>query len=211
MTRSALARGLYFFGRFLRHPRQVGALLPSSRHLGDAMVRDLALRPDDVVVEYGPGTGALTATIARRVAAAGGRYLGIERDAGFHAMLQQRFAELDFEHGDVLEVRDILASRGLPAPRAILSGLPLILLPAMDAIVDTAAELLPVGGEFRTFSYLQSYVTPGASRLRQRMRQRFTGFTMGRLVLRNLPPAWVMRGVVAEREASRWAVDPMGH
>ena len=194
---AALTRGLFFLARFLRHPRTVGALLPSTRSLGDAMVRGLPLAPGDLVLEYGPGTGSLTEAIAELVAATGARYLGIERDPAFHAHLQRRFPHLDFHCGTAEAVREVLDARGLPPLRAILSGLPLILLPTMEQIVATAAAVLQPGGEFRTFSYLQSYPTPAAGRLRRLLRLRFQGFTMGRLVLANFPPAWVMRGTKA--------------
>ena len=192
---SAVARGLSFFRRFLEQPRHVGALLPSTRHLGTVMVRDLPLGAGDLVVEYGPGTGSLTGAIADHLAATpGARYLGIERDAAFCAILRERFPTLQFVHAGAEDVRAVLAGERLPAPRAILSGLPLILLPTMAQIVTTAAEVLAPGGEFRTFSYLQSYPLPAAGRLRRLMRDHFDGFRVGLPVLRNFPPAFVLRG-----------------
>jgi phospholipid N-methyltransferase len=192
---SAVARGLSFFRRFLEQPRHVGALLPSTKYLGCVMVRDLPLAPGDLVVEYGPGTGSLTGVIADHVAATpGARYLGIERDESFVAILRQRFPDLQFVHAGAEEVRAVLARERLPAPRAILSGLPLILLPTMPEIVATAADVLAPNGEFRTFSYLQSYPLPSAGRLRRLMRKNFSGFRHGMPVLRNFPPAFVLRG-----------------
>jgi phospholipid N-methyltransferase len=124
----------------------------------------------------------------------GVRYLGIERETGFCEILQTRFPQLDFANAQVEDVRELLAARGLSAPKAILSGLPLILLPTMDDIVATAEKVLAPGGEFRTFSYIQSWPTPNAFRLRRLMRETFDEFTMSRLVLRNFPPAFVLRG-----------------
>lgn len=158
------------------------------------MVADLPLAAGDLVVEYGPGTGALTESIARHTAAAGARYFGIERDPGFAALLRQRFPELEFAAAPVERVRELLAERGLPAPAAILSGLPLILLPNMADIVATAAAVLRPGGQFRTFSYLQSCAAPAAHRLRRQLRTEFASYRSSRLVLRNLPPAFVLCG-----------------
>ena len=88
-------------------------------------------------------------------------------------------------HGSVEDVREILQREGLPRPRAILSGLPLILLPAMERIVADAAAVLAPGGEFRTFSYLQSWPLRSARRLRSLLREHFAEFTTSPLELRN--------------------------
>lgn len=194
-TESATARGVLFLRRFLRNPREVGAVCPSTRHLGIEMMRGLELHDGDLLLEYGPGTGSLTQVIADRVQRTeGARFLGIERERHFCDVLADRFPGLDFAHSHVEAVRELLAARALPAPRAILSGLPLILLPTMQEIVATAAEVLRPGGEFRTFSYLQSYPTSAAGRLRRLMRDTFADFSMSRLVLKNFPPAFVLRG-----------------
>ncbi|MCB9876678.1 MAG: methyltransferase domain-containing protein [Planctomycetes bacterium] len=203
MATSTMADGLFFFRRFLGNPREVGALCPSTRHLAAAMVRDLALRPGDVVLEYGVGTGSFTPTIAALVAAVpGARYLGIEREPGFCERLRARFPQLDFANDQVENVASLLAARGLPAPRAILSGLPLILLPTMREIVTEAERVLQPGGEFRTFSYLQSWPTSGAFRLRRLLRETFADTSRSALVLRNFPPAWVLRGQKARGAAA---------
>jgi phosphatidylethanolamine/phosphatidyl-N-methylethanolamine N-methyltransferase len=193
-TGSAVARGFSFFRRFLQHPREVGALVPSTRHLGAQMVKSLSLRPGDVVLEYGPGTGSLTQVIAELVGRAKAHYLGIERDPEFVAILQRRFPGLDFAIAQVEDVRTLVQQRGLAAPKAILSGLPLILLPSMPAIVATAADLLAPGGEFRTFSYLQSYPLRNARRLRAMMREHFAAFRLTGPFFTNFPPAFVLHG-----------------
>src|SRR5262249_17992116 len=155
---SRAGRGLFFFRRFLHSPRTVGALCPSTRHLGAAMLRDLDLHRGDVVIEYGPGTGSVTEVIRRKSREVGGlRYLGIERDADFCAILRASMPELEFANAQVEDVERLLAERRLAAPRAIISGLPLIFLPTMAVIVRTASAMLAPGGSFRTFSYLQSW------------------------------------------------------
>lgn len=199
MTHAARARSPFLFlRRFLEDPRAVGAVLPSSPSLGRVMVRGLAIAPGDLVVEYGPGTGALTESIAAFVARTPGcRYLGIERDPAFTDVLQRRFPSLEFVTDSVENVRAILQRRALPPPRVILSGLPLILLPTMRDIVTTAAAILQPGGVFRTFSYLQSWPLPNAFVLRRLFREQFADSQCSRLVLTNFPPAFVLHGSVA--------------
>jgi phospholipid N-methyltransferase len=203
MVANKLDTGLLFFRRFLDNPRTVGAVLPSTRRLGDEMVRGLALRADDVVVEYGCGTGSLTASIAELVRATpGARFLGIEREPRFVDVLRARFPDLEFVRDDVENVAALLAERGLPPPRAVLSGLPLILLPTMEQIVATTAAVLAPGGEFRTFSYIQSWPMPAAFRLRRLLRERFAEHGRSRLVIGNVPPAWVLRGIKSSTGAA---------
>ncbi|MHC5071751.1 MAG: class I SAM-dependent methyltransferase, partial [Planctomycetota bacterium] len=128
---------LRFFGRFLRSPGQVGSVMPSSRYLANAMAGDLEMKRGDLLVEYGPGTGPMTAVLASNLPA-GVHYLGIERDANFRHLLEERFPQLDFHLGSVANVAEILESRDLPKAKTIISGLPFASLPAelQESIVE---------------------------------------------------------------------------
>ena len=55
------------FRRFLRNPVQVGALCPSSRALCSTIVSQVGVDRADVIVELGPGTGAITREIILRM------------------------------------------------------------------------------------------------------------------------------------------------
>lgn len=70
-TRAALSQN------FLRDPR-----------LADHLVNLAALDANDIVIEIGPGSGVLTATLARRCR----QVLAIEKDAALARRLTQRFA-----------------------------------------------------------------------------------------------------------------------
>ncbi|MCK5944529.1 MAG: phospholipid methyltransferase, partial [Planctomycetes bacterium] len=130
--------GLGFFGNFLKNPTSVGAVLPSSRFLSRALVGDLShLNEGELVVEYGPGTGPMTAVIHDRLPF-GVRYLGIELQASFCDLLSARFPGMQFHCGSAGDVRAILAERGLPRPSRVISGLPFASLPedVQDSVVD---------------------------------------------------------------------------
>lgn len=190
-----VADALYFLGRFLRNPRRVASVVPSSRFLTSAMFDGLALQDGDVVVEFGPGTGAFTQEIRRlRNAGVDIRYLGIERDAGLYRRLCDRFPELDFQLGDVRDAAAFVAARGLPPVRIVLSGLPLLWMPdeLVESIFAGLRAFMRSDGVFRTFSYVHNYPTPGAIKLRARLCEAFGSYDLSRPVLRNVPPAFVM-------------------
>ncbi|MEO6594213.1 MAG: phospholipid methyltransferase [Planctomycetota bacterium] len=190
-----LRDGLGFFGNFLRNPGSIGAVLPSSRYLARALVGRLDLEPGQLVLEYGPGTGPVTAIMLEALPE-GARYLGIELEPRFHDLLTERYPRFDFHLGSAADVPAILAERGLPRPTRIVSGLPFASLPAaaQDAIVDGVVHCLRgTHADFRTFQYVHAYGLRAARRFRAIMAERFDGFERIGPVVRNVPPAFVLR------------------
>ena len=188
--------GLGFFGSFLKNPTSVGAVLPSSRFLSRALVGDLSsLREGELVVEYGPGTGPMTAVIRERLPR-GVRYLGVELSSTFCGLLATRFQGMSFHCGSAGDIRQILSERGLPRPKRVVSGLPFASLPAavQDDVIDGLVWALADGdGEFRTFQYAHAYGMKAARRFRALMDERFERFERVGPIVRNVPPAFVLR------------------
>jgi 16S rRNA (adenine1518-N6/adenine1519-N6)-dimethyltransferase len=78
------------------------------------------LRPDDVVLEIGPGLGVLTEYLADRA----GHVRAVELDRGLEPALRNRFANrpnVELEFGDALRL-DLAA--GDPAPTKLVANLP---------------------------------------------------------------------------------------
>ena len=186
---------LRFLATFVRHPGSVGAILPSSRALAERLVAGLDLRAGDLVLEYGPGTGPVTAVLDRLLGARKGvRYLGIELNGGFVDVLRRRYPHLDFAHGSVVDVVALLRQRGLRQARYIVSGLPFASLPREVQVgtIDGIRAILVEGGEFRTFQYVHAYRLPAAQRFRRLMAEYFPRCLRSRPIVRNLPPAYVL-------------------
>ena len=95
MTRKAcmnqqLSDRLRFLQAFVAHPRQVGAVLPTSRRAVRDML-DLADLPGaDLVVELGAGTGVQTGEILARLKP-GARLLALEIDPRLAKLLRERY------------------------------------------------------------------------------------------------------------------------
>jgi phosphatidylethanolamine/phosphatidyl-N-methylethanolamine N-methyltransferase len=187
------AETLAFLGRFATEGTKVGALFPSSRELAEAMLEGITFEPGDIIVEYGPGTGAFTELILDRLPG-GARYLGIERDSHFHGHLVERFPGVDFHKGSAEEIRELLDNRGWRNPRLILSGLPFASMPhdIQELILTATSEVLHDEGEFRTFTYPICWYLSGSMRFRKVALNHFGEHRKSRTVHKNVPPAKVL-------------------
>jgi phospholipid N-methyltransferase len=180
---TARARGyLHFVREFVRHPRQIGAICPSSPVLA-RRIASLVPPGDGLVLELGPGGGAVTAALLRHGVAAHDLVL-LERSAALVTQLSHRFPDVALIHGDAAHLGDYAQLRERPL-RAIVSSLPLRSLPRplVRQILDQIAEVSAPGTRFIQFSYALHDACAAPAR----------GFERDDacLVWRNLPPARV--------------------
>jgi phosphatidylethanolamine/phosphatidyl-N-methylethanolamine N-methyltransferase len=184
---SFLSDHLRFFRALAARPKNVGAVAPSGPQLARAMA--VQIRLDGPVLELGPGTGAITDAIIRRVGAP--RLTAIEYDPDFAAALKARFPAMTVIEGDAFDLDKTLNEKrgGHRQPyAAIVSGLPLLNFSMADRhrLLDgVAARLLP-GGVFVQFSYgLHAPVTPPDGHI----------VSQAAFAWANIPPArvWVYR------------------
>lgn len=180
-----------FIGQIMGAPRAVGAVLPSSRALGEVMVEPVDFTRARVIVEFGAGTGALTRSIAARLTP-DHRYLGIELNAAFVEHLRREFPKLTFVVASVEDLDSILAAHGIEAIDAIICGLPWASLPVavQERAFGHVSRFLSKGGLFITFAYLQGLPLPAARALRQRLGAMFASVTRTRIIWGNVPPAF---------------------
>lgn len=85
----------------------------------DAIVRAIAPRPGDALVEIGPGLGALTNPLAQL----SGRLTVVELDRDLAARLRSR-PELDVVEGDVLKVNFAALAERIGRPLRVVGNLP---------------------------------------------------------------------------------------
>ncbi len=183
-----------FLAQFLKNPGVIGAVAPSSRWLSRAMVKGLDLSQSKAVLEFGPGSGVFTDEILARIGAQT-KFLAIERNATMAELLVTRYPLLRIVMGDASEAVSLAAEQGIEANSVdcILSGLP---WPSFSddlrtRILEAAWSVLRPGGELRTFGYHCGLVMRGAWHFRREARRVFSSVTIGKVVWRNLPPAFV--------------------
>ncbi|MCW5748737.1 MAG: ribose ABC transporter permease [Alphaproteobacteria bacterium] len=180
-----------FLKRWLRRPLGMGSVTPSSRALGRAMARAALehLAPDRVVIELGAGTGSIT----RALLSAGlpdHRLVPVELDPELHEHLAHAFPSLRPLLGDAARLPDLLAAHGVTRVGAVVSGLPLLAMPApvVEAIVTAIVAVLPPHGALVQFTYGPASPVPA-----ELVRRLHLEATRGKRVWSNLPPAVVWR------------------
>lgn len=161
-----LRNSAQFLRGFLRHPAQVGSIVPSSHRLEQRLVRSARIAEAGTVVELGPGTGGTTAAFLRAMAPAA-RLLAIELDADFHRHLGRaiRDPRLVLELASAERLAGLLAAHRLPPPDAIVSGIPFSTMPpeVSDRIAAAIASVLRPGGRFVAYqvrAHVARFVSP---------------------------------------------------
>ncbi len=175
-------RPLDFLLGFLRKPREVASVWPSSpflvRRVGDC--GDVANAR--VVVELGPGTGVLTRQLLERMPA-DGKLIAIEINADFARMLRDDFDDprLEVYEGSATEIATALAKQGLEKADLVVSGIPFSTLDegVGRQTVEAAERALAPGGRFVAYQF-RSHVARLAEPVFGRP-ERHSGFW-------NLPP-----------------------
>jgi phospholipid N-methyltransferase len=180
-----------FLTQFRNAPRSIGAIAPSSRELAEAMIAPIDFGTARTIVEFGPGTGAMTVAIVKRLGP-DTRYVGVEINATFCETLSIRFPHLHFFNRGAQDIREILDGLGVDTVDAIVCGLPWASLPVelQGRIMKGIGQVLRPGGVFVTFAYLQGLVMPAAGLLRRRLKAEFAKVETTKIVWRNVPPAF---------------------
>nr|WP_245944057.1 methyltransferase domain-containing protein [Acuticoccus kandeliae] len=184
--------------RFLRNwagnPLKTGAVAPSSQELSRLMAHHVEADRPGVIVELGPGTGAVTQALLERGVPAE-RLVLIEYSPDFCELLRQRFPGATVVNGNAYALSETMATLGNPPIASVVSGLPLFTrpLPERQALLSDAMRLMAPGAPFIQFSYA---LVPAVKDL--------VGITWStsRWVIGNLPPArvWLYRSA-AERSS----------
>lgn len=180
-------KSMSFLFQYIANPRNVGAIIPSSRFLGNKMTQEIDFEKAKYIVEYGPGTGVFTEILIKKRNPRT-MIIAIENNKEFYLLLKQKFKE---EKNFILiygsaEIADQLLKRHhIPYADYVVSGLPFASLPKQVSfnILTNTNSILKQDGKFITFQYTKlKYVF---------FEQFFTNIEIQR-EYRNLPPAYVL-------------------
>lgn len=183
-----------FFVQFLTHPGMLGAFAPSSDRLADEMLRGLDLGPGARIAEYGPGTGVFTRAILARLHPSAA-FFAVERNDALADQLRRRFPALHLHAGSAEEVGEFCRREGIASLDAVVCGLPWASFDGdlQRRILAATARSLRPGGRLVLCGYPLGLLTPAGRRFYRLLPEFFSSIRRGRLVWRNLPPAFAVR------------------
>jgi phosphatidylethanolamine/phosphatidyl-N-methylethanolamine N-methyltransferase len=181
-----MKEGELFFRQWLRSPKSMGSVLPSSRVLARAIAAEIAWQPGQYVVELGGGTGAITQGLIER-GIPRDRIIVIELDGSLYSYLKDRLTGCTVIQGDATRLDEILARYEVGEIGTVLSGLPMVGMPEafQRAIIEQSFKVMKPGSFMLQYSYSPIAPVPAAK----------FGITakIARYVLWNFPPAAVWR------------------
>jgi phosphatidylethanolamine/phosphatidyl-N-methylethanolamine N-methyltransferase len=185
-----------FAREFLIRPGIVGAVAPSSRGLAKRMLEGLELEKARAIVEFGPGTGAVTGEIISTIGPAT-KFFAIERSPDMVSAMRERFPQVKLYEDSAGNVESLCRKEGIEPGTVdcIVSGLPFAAFPpALQVeIIDAAVRVLKPGGRFVTFAYYVAHLKDAGRRFRKLLDEKFDHVSKSRGVLFNVPPAFVYR------------------
>lgn len=173
---------LLFAHNFIKHPKMLGSVIPSSRFLIDHLLRQIDWKSARVIVEYGPGVGTITGELLSRLGP-DGHLVVLETNDDFVKLLRQSGdPRLHVVHGSAEDVSGALRRLGLGDADYIISGIPFSTMPkeVRAAVVAATRHALRPGGAFLVYQF-SAAVLPYLRREFRTVHQEFEPL--------NIPPA----------------------
>jgi phospholipid N-methyltransferase len=182
---SRAGQALLFARNFLKHPRMLGSVIPSSRFLINGLLKQVDWSRARVVVEYGPGVGTITAEVLKRLPR-DGTMIVFETNADFVEYLRTSMPDprLHIVHGSAENVVEELSRLGLEGADYVISGIPFSTMPPQvrQNILRATVDSLRTGDKFLVYQFSPA-VSPHLSELFSDVKKGFEPL--------NILPAWL--------------------
>jgi phospholipid N-methyltransferase len=151
---------ILLFGRnFIKHPKMLGSLIPSSRFLVNKVLGEVEWARARVFLEYGPGVGTFTTEILRRMRP-DAVLIALETNADLVHFLRGKIHDdrLHVVHGSAVDADAALARLNLSHADYVISGIPYTTIPAdvREVILRKTHSLLHPTGAFLVYQFTRT-------------------------------------------------------
>ncbi len=155
-----------FLKGFLRNPKEVGSVIPSSRFLTRRVLECGAVDKARVIVELGPGTGVFTGEILKRMRP-DAKLVAVEINPKFVKMLRTSYLDprLSVYEGSASDLEKALIEAGTSQADLVVSGIPFSTLAreTRRETLEAARRVLAPGGHFVAYqvrSHVRRFADP---------------------------------------------------
>ena len=155
-----------FLKGFLRNPKEVGSVIPSSRFLTRRVLECGAVDKARVIIELGPGTGVFTGEILKRMRP-DAKLVAVEINPKFVKMLRTSYLDprLFVYEGSASGLEKALIEAGTSQADLVVSGIPFSTLAreTRRATLEAARRVLAPGGHFVAYqvrSHVRRFADP---------------------------------------------------
>lgn len=176
-----------FFKEAVRNIKTLGTVAPSSRFLSKRMLREINFSTAEVLVELGPGNGAITKYILNKLAPNSKLVCFEINDNFYHQLKALKHPQLIVLKASAENIVEELKKLHIYKVNYIISSLPLTIIPdeVSDAILDKSFEILVENGSFIQFQYSLSYFKKLKKVFKESISLEFEPL--------NIPPAFIYR------------------
>ncbi len=147
---------LLFFSAFMRYPKEIGSVVPSSKFLTDEILKNIDFKKAKYIAEYGPGTGRMTKEILKR-ARKDVKLLCFEINKKFCIYLRKNIKDkrLIIINDSAENVNKYIKKFNIPKIDYVISGLPFtnLKIDKKYQIIKETKNTLKTNGKFLVFQF----------------------------------------------------------
>jgi len=145
-----------FTKQFIKDKKMVGSIIPSWRYLVNKIIKQIDFKKDNVIVEFGPGTGAFTFKLIKKLEE-NSKLFVFELNEAFYNNLKSKISDprVILINDSAEKIGKYLAIHNLSKADVIISSLPLTNLSEEIrlSIVNNAYTSLKQKGKFIQYQY----------------------------------------------------------
>ncbi|MCI2228791.1 methyltransferase [Polaribacter sp. MSW13] len=174
-----------FLKESIKNLKTLGTITPSSRFLAGRMLKNIDFSKVDVLVELGPGNGAITKHILKKLPAKATLICFEINDNFYNQLLQINNSQLVVVKSSAEKIEEELKKLNFTKTDHIISSLPLTIIPdeISNQILKKSFQVLENNGNFIQFQYSLTYFKKLKEVFNQSISLEFEPL--------NIPPAFV--------------------
>ena len=178
-------KNILFFQTFLKSPKEVGSIIPSSKFLIKELLKNIDFKNASCIVEYGPGTGCITSEILKK-ARKDAKIFCFETNKKFCIYLKEKIKDerLKIINDSAENIKKNLKKYNVHNVDYVVSGMPFSTIPnnKKHLIIQETKSMLKTNGKFVIYQFLNNF--------KKYLRNYFSKISAGYVPL-NIPPCFV--------------------